>query len=223
MWASRVIGDFPEQGEDTLIPLNRIEAAAVRDLIPNDGDIEAVGADIARFGGDKTIFTHRKGPKVIEIKSYSHMNTMETSARLQDFMHYHPMSVVNIDEVGVGAGVLDRVTQMESTRTVNGINVGTAPKNKEMFVNLRAEIYWGLRERFIDGTIDIPDDEELIGQLANIKFEYTPKGQIKIESKDEMKARGMSSPDKADSLALAFADVHSKPAVIDYMKAFTEL
>ena len=74
-------------------------------------------------------------------------------------------------------------------------------------MNARAEWYWGLRERFdpVTAAISIPDDDELISQLANIRYKINSRGQVLIESKDEMKKRGLKSPDKADAVMLVFA------------------
>lgn len=220
MWDSRVIGDFPMQGEDTLIPLAKIEAATLRQLDVQEGDTEQIGADIARFGVDKTIFIHRKGGKVIELKEFIHMDTMETASRLYDFSRFHPFGALCVDVVGIGAGVVDRLRQLESKREVFDINVGLPSHDPERFVNLRAEFYWALRDRFIDGTIQIPQDEDLMAQLANMKFKFTPKGQIQIESKDDMKKRGLPSPDKADALALAFGRVQLKPSITSFMEVY---
>lgn len=101
------------------------------------------------------------------------------------------------------------------------MNVGLPSHEPERFLNLRAEYYWNLRDRFYEGTIQIPQDDELMSRLANLKFEYTTKGQIKIESKEEMKKRELPSPDKADALMLAFAPMRKKPSLIEFMSALT--
>ena len=90
-----------------------------------------------------------------------------------------------------------------------GINGSDAANDSEHFANLRAEMYWSLRERFMTRRIAIPDNPDLIGELTSMKYKITPKGQIQIESKDDMKKRGLESPDYADSLVLAFAPVTS--------------
>jgi phage terminase large subunit len=218
MYQAMVLGVFPEQGEDTLIPLGKIEKAAVREGEPNPEDAEEIGVDIARFGVDKTVFILRKGMKVLDIKEFSHMDTVQTSGHLRTYMGFHPAATVKIDEVGVGAGVLDNVKASEPYKSVTGVNVGLPAHNPEMFINLRAEMFWNLRERFVNDDIIIPDDEDLKSQLSTLKFEYTPKGQIKIESKDDMKKRGLPSPDKADALALAFGMVEQRPAIFDFYK-----
>jgi hypothetical protein len=222
MYYSRVLGDFPLQSSDMLIPLGLIEQAALREILPAEGDPEQIGADIARFGSDKTEFLYRKGGKVIEIQEHTHMDTMEVSARLFDFSRFHPYAKLCVDVVGIGAGVVDRLRQLEEKREVFDINVGLPARDSERFFNLRAELYWGLRDRFFEGSIQIPDDEELKAELANIKFSYTPKGQIKLESKEEMKMRGVGSPDKADALALAFGNVASAPSIMDFTKLMAE-
>lgn len=219
MWDSRVLGNFPQQGEDTLIPLIKIEEATRRELEIKPDDPEQIGADIARFGVDKTIFLHRKGGKTIEIQEYSHSDTMLTAQRLFDFSRFHPFGDLCVDLPGIGAGVVDRLRQLEDKREVFDVNVGLPSNDPERFVNLRAEYYWGLRERFYEGTIQIPPDDELMSQLSNLKFKYTTKGQIQIESKEEMKKRDLPSPDKADALMLAYAPMRKKPGLLEYMQA----
>ena len=81
---------------------------------------------------------------------------------------------------------------------------GSAAQDKERYANARAEWWWSLRSRFESGDIAIPDDEELVSQLADIRYKINSRGQIQIESKEDMKRRGGSSPDRADALMLAF-------------------
>ena len=123
-------------------------------------------------------------------------------------MRTHAASA-NVDGVGVGGGVVDILTEMGAD--VHDLQAGSAASDTERFINARAEWYWGLRERFEQGDIDIdPLDDELAAQLGAIRFEYTSRGQIKIESKDDMAKRGMPSPDRADALMLAYAAHTSK-------------
>jgi hypothetical protein len=96
----------------------------------------------------------------------------------------------------------------EQRQPAIGLNGGHRPKDRVRFLNARAEWYWGLRERFEHGEIDIdPDDELLAEQLCSIRHRLDSLGRIQIESKDEMRARRIPSPDRADALALAFADI----------------
>jgi len=93
-----------------------------------------------------------------------------------------------------------------SARSESGYRLYSAA-DRERFANARAEWWWGLRSRFESGDIDIDGDEELVEQLANIKYKVNSRGQILIESKDDMKKRGRKSPDRGDALMLAFAKI----------------
>lgn len=218
MWESRVLGNFPQQGEDTLIPLIKIEEAITRQIENKPEDIEVIGVDVARFGSDKTIFVYRKGTKVLDMKEFSHMDLMSTAQALNTYIGMHPMASVNIDEIGLGAGLVDRIKQMNPMKNIQGVNVGNPSKNNEMFINIRAESYWALRDRFVNGDIQLPNDEQLMAELASIKYKFTPRGQIQIESKDDMKKRGMHSPDKSDALMLSFMVEKRKPNILQYIE-----
>ena len=110
-----------------------------------------------------------------------------------------------VDEVGVGAGVLDNL-KADRRFKAQGINGGSRPANTEKYLNLRAETFDGLRARFQDGDISIPNDPELISQIASLTYRYNARGQLQLESKDQIRSTGRQSPDKADAIALAFAD-----------------
>ena len=109
-----------------------------------------------------------------------------------------------IDVPGVGGGVVDRL--IELGLPITPYNGGEAPIDKERFVNARAEDFWTLRELFEAGEIDIdPDYDKLAAQLGSIKWTVDSRRRIKIESKDDMRKRGMPSPDRADTVAMAFS------------------
>lgn len=227
MYQVRVLGEFPTEGEDTLIPLRLIEAAVNREIedpppeqpsekIPEDRleDPEKtpepdqvpveIGVDVARFGSDRTVICVRKGPRVLSLSSYQRQDTMATAGAVARAIADHEPGVVRIDEIGIGAGVVDRLRE-QGFKNVEGANVAVRASNREQFLNARAEIFDGLRVRFESGRISIPEDRELIGQLAALRYSFTSSGQMKLEGKDELRRRGLPSPDRADALALAFA------------------
>jgi hypothetical protein len=103
--------------------------------------------------------------------------------------------------VGVGAGIYDRLAELGVP--VAAYNGGEAPYDKERFVNARAEDYWNLREIFAGGEVDVDElDDVLAAQLGSIKWTIGSRGRTKIESKDDMRKQGLSSPDRADTLAM---------------------
>ncbi len=225
MWEARVMGEFPAESNDTLIPLGRIEQARMVNLDVQEEDEEKIGADFARFGSDKTEYAYRKGPKVLDWKTLFKVDTIANAGELKLFMDFHPQGRVNGDEGGLGVGIMDMVKDQNEFKEVNFVNSASEPNDKESFINLRAEMYWGLRERFMSGSIDLsvlPQDvyDDLAAQLANIKYKFNSRGQRQIESKEDMKKRGLPSPDKADALALCFANITNTPSILDYMKGF---
>jgi hypothetical protein len=105
--------------------------------------------------------------------------------------------------VGVGAYFEKHLSDLGFN--VLGVNVGEAPRNRDRFANLKAELYWALRDRFESGQISGALSERMVSQLVAIRYECTPKGQIAIEGKEKMARRGVKSPDWAEALMLAFA------------------
>jgi hypothetical protein len=200
LYKSKVLAQFPLSGTDTLIPLHWIEAAIERDLVPSDP--VQLGVDVARFGSDETVIICRQGPKTRIHKVLPTSNTMETAGVVIQTIRETGAAVAKIDSIGIGAGVFDRLLEQE--QPVVEMQSGSSARDKERFANARAEWWWALRDRFESGDIDIPDDELLVTQLSGIKYKVNSRGQILIESKDEMKRRGMASPDRADALMLVF-------------------
>ena len=94
------------------------------------------------------------------------------------------------------------------------VNVGESPRDQDKFANLKAELYWGLRMRLETGDISGPMDERTIGQLAGIRYKHNARGQVVIESKDDARKRGVKSPDRAEAVMLAFAEVqYAEPTI----------
>lgn len=202
LWLARVMAQFPEHSTDTLIPLAWVEAAQQRDLPA--GDPNELGLDVARFGSDRTVFAHRRGPRVRIVETHAKEDTMQTTGRAVQALRNTSATAVKVDDIGVGGGVTDR--GREQKLPFVPINVGEAATDPEKYANLRAELAWSLRERFQDGTIDIdPEDDELAEELTTIKYKFRSGGQIQVESKDDVKKRLKRSPDRMDAVVLAFA------------------
>ncbi len=206
IFQARVLGEFPEQSEDTLIPLSAIEGAAK--VSGGAGDQEetsqptVVAVDVARFGSDRSVILVRRGSQVRPVRTFRGLDTMKLTGLVVDAIKEADPEDVVVDEVGIGAGVVDRLKELGYR--VDGINVGRAAHDPSRFANLRAEGYWNLRQLITGGEVSLPSDKELMGELATLKYSFNSAGLLLVESKDEMRKRGIRSPDKADALMLAF-------------------
>ncbi len=201
LWVSKVLGRFPKRGQKNgLIPIPWVEQAMDRQVDP-DSPCE-LGVDIAA-GGDASATALRRGQHIRIISEDHNPDTMETTGKIIIEMHEYRANPVKVDLGSMGKGVFDRGVELGYPFV--GINFGGEPRDKERFINFRAEMYWGLRERFEAGTIDIdPEDRQLIKELTDVRFKVTSSGKVQIEAKDEMKRRLGRSPDRADAVALAF-------------------
>jgi hypothetical protein len=111
-------------------------------------------------------------------------------------------SYLIIDSNGLGRGVFDKARQ--SSIRVLGVNVQSTARDPDRFANIRANMYWNLREDFENGTISIPDDQNLIDQLGAMKYTEDNRGRILIIKKSKLKPElEGESPDEADSLAMS--------------------
>ena len=204
MFRSRVLGEFPESATDSLFQIGWIEAAMNR--TPEPGLPVIIGVDVARFGADETILALRRGNSVTEIRAFRGLNTMQTAKKAQDWAREVGASAVTVDEIGVGAGVVDRMEE-EGVPGLVPVQFGGRPfavRDGRQFLNLRAQTFFALRDRLRDNEINLPRDAALQAQLVNLHYGHTLTGQIVIESKDEMRKRGLPSPDRADAIALLF-------------------
>lgn len=211
-YVSKVLGDFPDIGEDVLITPSMIRAAQERALEP--GPFGILGVDVARFGSDRTVIYLRRGPLVRLVGQWSKQATTETTGRVVVAKREMNAHEIRVDGVGVGGGVVDQL--LELGHDVLDMQSGAAAQDPEHFLNARAEWYWALRERFEQGDIDIDaDDDELAAQLGAVKYKFTARGQVQIESKDDMRKRHLPSPDRADAVMLTAAAPPPPSAIVE--------
>ena len=196
-----VFGEFPSASDDQFIGADIVDEAMNRDKYKDLSAPIILGVDPARFGADSTVIAVRQGRDIIAIKRYKGDDTMETVGRIIECMEEYKPVLVNIDEGGLGAGVVDRLK--EQRYKVKGVNFANKSKNMMMYGNKRAEMWGDMREWL--RTASIPKDRTLKTDLISPLMKPDSKGAIFLESKKDMKARGLASPDAADAIALTFA------------------
>jgi len=209
-WQARFIeGDWGAfEGTNNVFPYAAIRAACSREL--EAGSPREIGVDVARFGDDEAVIGFREGPvgRILEVIPSGDL--MGLTGRI---VHWHrelstedkPVDLVKVDADGLGAGVVDRLAELDVP--LYEIHGGERAANPERFKNTKAELYWGFRERLEAGDIVLPDDLELQAQLTSCTYKIKSTGQIEITGKDEMKKAGLKSPDRAEAMIYTFAPI----------------
>ena len=209
MFRARVMGEFPDRGEDNLIAISDIDDATypLGEIPAATGGYEPVvlGVDVARYGVDRSVIMVRRGDVVVDVQVFHGFPTTATTGQIVASARDHHPQQVNVDETGLGAGVVDPCGSRGSPCT--GSTGPPRPWRRRASAptcGRRATGRW--RGGSATTAIRIPRDAELIGELASLRYRYNSRGKVLMESKDSMKSRGLPSPDKADALMLAFLD-----------------
>ena len=201
----RVLGEFPSADDDTVIPLELCESAIARDVEPS-GDKIIWGLDVARFGDDRTALAKRKGNTQLEpVRTWQGKDLMQTAGIVA--LEYEEAEdkpdVIMVDAIGLGAGVADRLK--EQGLPAKAVNVAESPSVKSKYQRLRDELWFLGREWLVGLDVKLADDDALVAELTVPRYQIGSNGKFKVEGKDEMKKRGIRSPDCADSWLLTFA------------------
>lgn len=220
IYQSKVLGRFPDISDDTLFPPRLISAAHRSEL---DGmERGGYGGDVARYGEDETVVYRNRGGVIRLTEAARKQDTVETTGMFARILRQHGAANVAmyVDGDGLGAGVYDALHhQGLAALEWRG---GFPAHDDERFVNRRAEMFWQLREAMEAGQIDLdPNDDDLAAQLGKLKWKTDGRGRIQVESKEDMRKRGVRSPDRADAAAMAFAapvtplEVQDRPAAAE--------
>ncbi|MEE9159876.1 MAG: hypothetical protein V3U60_16015 [Gammaproteobacteria bacterium] len=211
-YEARVLGNFPEQAEDSLISLYAAEEAVDRPGAVNDEALRWIlGVDVARLGNDRSVIQPLRGlwadPPIVHRKQ----DTMRTVHDVVEAIDHYLPAIVRIDDVGLGGGVVDRLQEIQAERQneahwqyhslrIVGENVGNVSNIPNKFINRRAEGWWSVR-MWIEAGGRLPN-VDLAAELASIRYWPTSNGKMQIEPKDRMKVRVGHSPDLGDALML---------------------
>jgi len=203
----RVLGEFPLADDDTIIPIHLAEAARDRDIEVPENTQPIWSLDVARFGTDRSVLCKRTGPVVTELTHWQGLDLMQTVGRIKGEYDGLPLSLrpaeLLVDSIGLGAGVVDRLRELGLP--TRGINVSEAPSMKGTYQNLRTELIFKVRGWLEERGSKLPANEDLIAELTSIRYSFSSAGKMKAESKDDMRRRGLRSPDLADALCLSMA------------------
>ena len=203
----RVRGVFPRASDTQFIPGDKVSQAQIEVPRYLGDDPLICGVDVARGGGDECVIQFRRGKdakseKVYKIPAEKSRDSMRLISVLSTIFTDHQPDVINVDETGLGGPIVDRLRQLGWN--VNGINFGSRADDEKHYVNKVAEMWARMRVWVMTGG-SIHDDPQLEAQLTEREYSHNSKDKLVLESKDQLKKRGMTSPDWADALALTFA------------------
>jgi len=215
----RVAGEPPLEDERTLISLSWAQQCIGTEVGVSDEPLY-LGVDVARYGDDKSIILPRQGLKIFDWETFQGMNTITLGGFINQTYRDLDAQGIAMDEIGVGAGVTDWLIKNGHTRTCFGINVSGSSSDNTKYHRLRDELWCRVRDKCMRGQYSFPTTkvrmlsesgnvletiigEELASELSMPLYSFDEKGAILVESKRDMKKRGVMSPNIADALCLS--------------------
>jgi len=194
---------FQLTGEDTFIKPNIVMLARKCTAEAYGGLV--LGVDPARFGDDRTSIIRRRGRCAYKLESHKKKDLMEVTGIVHRIIVEENPDKVCIDIGGLGAGVYDRLCELVDRKILVAVNSGSTPLNQKIYYNKRAEMWGTLGEWLMDFPVQIPDNDSLHADLCGVRYKFDSNSRLVLEKKEDMKKRGIRSPDEAEALCLTFA------------------
>ena len=199
----RIKGEFPRAGSTQFISSEVVTRAQRNEVIRDDATIKVLGCDVARFGDDASVVIKRESNFLHKPEVYYGLDTMKVADKVARAIDDWQPDTTFIDGNGLGAGVVDRLMQLNYS--VVDVQFGTRAEEELKYRNKRAEC-WGRMRDWLDGDVQIPKDEQFKQELIGPEYGLNDKGQIELERKKDIKSRLGFSPDIADAFSLTFAE-----------------
>lgn len=199
---ARICGNFPIMGSDTMIPLGWVIRAQERECTFDTTDTCVMAVDVARFGDDESVIGIRRGKSLTRYDPITNTDIYTLSKAAKHVYDEERPKFVKVDANGWGAGVADNLRAW-GCNVIDFMGQQRA-WNVDKFTNRRTESWYLTREKFRLNEINIPNDDALQGQLTSPKYKFDQAGRYVLESKEDMKKRGLPSPDRADVITMLF-------------------
>ena len=210
-YKSKVLGDFPDEADNTFFPQVTIDKG-FDTVIEDDEAIRPVlGLDVARFGSDENVLYMNRGGRIRLVDKWSKLDLIETARKVHAHAQRVMADVVNIDVNGVGGGVVDALARLgdfnDAVYSIGAINGSHSSPDSARWTNARAWHYDTFRELLADGRLDLDyEDNSLRDEMISQTYKFSQRGSITMTSKDEMRRSGVSSPDSLDAAILSTID-----------------
>jgi hypothetical protein len=200
----RVRGECPRSGSSQLIPNDVVALCRKHKAVGFERLPKILSVDPARFGDDRSVIICRQGRKARVLAKLRGLDTVQVAERVISFIQSENPDAVVIDGDGLGAGVVDHVRHRGFRDEVFEFHGGASARDGYAYFNRRAEV-WGMLLDWLKAGAEIPDDPEIEVDLTGVQYGYSARQQIQLERKEDMKRRGMASPDLGDALAMSFS------------------
>ena len=208
-FVARVLGEFPDVSDDGLFNMGRVMQSmeAYDTSEPDEGMPITLGVDVARYGSDSSVIVSNQGGYIKIHGRYQGLNGPELARKVGELATELGAVEIRIDAIGVGASVLDSIYNfVPPTISVVGIHGNAKSGDSTKWYNYRAAMYDQFAKAVADGRVYLPDDDELHNEIASIKYEYRGSALL-IESKENMRKRGIKSPDVLDAVIYAYQNI----------------
>ena len=198
-----VKGEFPRTGSNQFISRELVDDATVRELTTDNGAPLIMGVDVARYGDDESVIRFRQGRDARSIPriAFKGLSTMALADKAAGLIDDYKPDAVMVDGGGVGGGVVDRLLQL-GYRVIE-VQSGAKAEDADKYLNKRIEMWDDMKAWLDTGCID--NAIEVTQDLTGPEYQIDQRGRMKLETKDSMKKRGLSSTDDGDALGLTFA------------------
>jgi hypothetical protein len=222
----RVRGEFPRAGSAQFIASDVVAACRKYRAEGYQALPKIISVDVARFGDDQTVIGYRQGRKAVILGKYRGKDTVWVAEEVIRLIQQEKPDATVIDGDGLGAGTVDHIKHRGFGERLFEFHGGQPANDGSAYFNRRAEV-WGSMREWLGANAEIPDEPELDSDLTGIEYGFGPKGQLQLEKKEDMKKRGLSSPDLGDMLAMTFAvnvmPKRKKPVIHDEFSGLSEL
>lgn len=204
------LGEYQSQADQQFISWDLVKQAQDRQFRRGTRPI-LFGLDVARFGDDRSVLAIRDGDVLVDLMKWEKLDTQQLAARVTEVANSRKPDAIFVDGVGVGGGVVDRL-RMLNMRVIE-VNGGAKAGQDNRYVNKRAEM-WGRMKDWLGGRgVLAPSDIDLSAELTGPLYSFDSSNRIQLEKKEDMKKRGLRSPDLADALSMTFAEPIAAPSI----------
>ncbi len=202
-WRQEWLCDFGAASSDALLSIDLVSAACQREYLQRDIDHAPMilGVDVARYGDDRSVLLRRQGLCAFAPQVHEQVDNMRLAGLVAQEIQRHAVRATFID-AGRGEGVIDRLRQLGYL--VHEVNFG-GKALEEHYADKRSEM-WDAIRKWLEAGGSLPNDSALKTDLCGPSYSFTAAGKLKLEPKDDLKARGLRSTDLGDALALTFAE-----------------